>query len=325
MMTGRGGWPMSVFLTPDSSRSTAAPIGRPDRDGHARLRPGADGRAQTPGDNRRDEVRRTGRPLTEQLRQSTGHARTGPGPLDVELAHQAARALERNSIPATADSAARRNFPIRWTCGCCCDVRRREAATAAARWSRSRSTKWPRGGIYDQLGGGFHRYSVDAAGWCRISRKCSTTMPCWPRLRRSLSGDRRRRLRPRARETLDYVLREMTDPGGGFYSTQDADSEGEEGKFYLWTPAEIEQRSAPQRAATFCYAYDVTEAGNFEEAAPFSTAPRPSCSAPRCSAVTPEELPRELAESRRRRIAGGRETARRVQGSTTKCSSVGTA
>jgi uncharacterized protein len=67
-----------------------------------------------------------------------------------------------------------------------------------------------------------------------------------------------------ARETLDYALREMTDPAGGFYSTQDADSEGEEGKFFVWTPTEVEAVLGPADAKTFNYVYDVTPEGNFE-------------------------------------------------------------
>src|SRR5437764_3613830 len=66
------------------------------------------------------------------------------------------------------------------------------------------------------------------------------------------------------RKTLDYVLREMTSPEGGFYSTQDADSEGEEGKFFLWTPAEIEKALLPEDAPLFMQYYDVTPQGNFE-------------------------------------------------------------
>src|SRR4029079_3130050 len=67
-----------------------------------------------------------------------------------------------------------------------------------------------------------------------------------------------------ARETCDYVLRDLTDPAGGFYSPEDDNSEGEEGKFYVWTPAEIEAVLGPEQGKLFCYAYDVTNPGNFE-------------------------------------------------------------
>ena len=121
------------------------------------------------------------------------------------------------------------------------------------------------GGIYDQLGGGFHRYSVDAE-WlvphfekmlydnALLSRLylhtyLVTVNPFYERI---------------VEETLDYIVREMVSPEGGFYSTQDADSEGEEGKFFTWTVEEIEAALLPEDARLFMLYYDVTGDGNFE-------------------------------------------------------------
>lgn len=121
------------------------------------------------------------------------------------------------------------------------------------------------GGIYDQLGGGFHRYSTgktwlvphfekmlyDNALLSRVylHTYLVTGVPFYRRI---------------VEETLDYVVREMTSPEGGFYSTQDADSEGVEGKFFVWTPAEIEQVLSAEDATLFMPYYDVTRRGNFE-------------------------------------------------------------
>jgi len=121
-----------------------------------------------------------------------------------------------------------------------------------------------RGGMYDQLGGGFHRYSVDDH-WLvphfekmlyDVSQLARVYLHAW-----QVTGEPF--FRTVTEETLDYVMREMTDPDGGFYSTQDADSEGEEGKFFVWTPAEIREMLR-DNADDFMAAYGVTQHGNFE-------------------------------------------------------------
>ncbi len=121
-----------------------------------------------------------------------------------------------------------------------------------------------RGGIYDQLGGGFHRYSVDARWLTPHFEKMLYDNAQLPRVYlHAWQVTGQPFFRAIAEETLDYVLREMTDPAGGFYATQDADSEGQEGKFFVWTPAEI--RAVLGTAANaFMAAYGVTERGNFE-------------------------------------------------------------
>jgi uncharacterized protein YyaL (SSP411 family) len=121
------------------------------------------------------------------------------------------------------------------------------------------------GGIYDQLGGGFHRYSVDDVWLVPHFEKMLYDNALLSRIYLHtylVTGNTfYRRI---AEETLDYIVREMTSPEGGFYSTQDADSEGEEGKFFLWTRDEVEQALSSQDAALFAAYYDVTPHGNFE-------------------------------------------------------------
>ncbi len=141
----------------------------------------------------------------------------------------------------------------------------------AAAWSRSVLDAMMRGGIYDQLGGGFHRYATDEAWLVPHFEKmlydnaqlARVYLHAW-----QLTGDPS--YRRVAEETLDYVAREMRDASGGFYSAQDADSEGEEGRFFVWTAEEItavieaSDESAQGDAELFMLAYGVTECGNFE-------------------------------------------------------------
>ncbi len=125
--------------------------------------------------------------------------------------------------------------------------------------------KMAAGGIYDHLGGGFHRYSVDER-WLvphfekMLYDNALLTAAYTEGFLATGNADYSRVVR----ETCDYVLRDLTDPAGGFYSTEDADSEGEEGKFYVWTQEEVQSILGTDAAEIFCYVYDVTEPGNFE-------------------------------------------------------------
>src|SRR6476660_4381115 len=125
--------------------------------------------------------------------------------------------------------------------------------------------KMANGGIYDQLGGGFHRYSVDAVWLVPHFEKMlydnAQLIRIYVHLFQITRDEFYRRV---AVETLEYVRREMLDSGGGFYSTQDADSEGDEGKFFIWTPVEIDALLGVEDAEVFGRMYDVTEQGNFE-------------------------------------------------------------
>ena len=119
--------------------------------------------------------------------------------------------------------------------------------------------------MYDQLGGGFHRYATDAKWLVPHFEKMLYDNALLSRLYLHYYQISKDEL---ARETtegiLDYVIREMTNDEGGFYSTQDADSEGHEGKFFVWDIAEIRSVLGEKEATLFCAAYDTTDGGNFE-------------------------------------------------------------
>jgi uncharacterized protein YyaL (SSP411 family) len=122
------------------------------------------------------------------------------------------------------------------------------------------------GGIYDQIGGGFHRYAVDAVWLVPHFEKMLYDNAQLARLYLHVfqitKDDFYKQV---AVDTLEYIKREMLDAKGGFYSTQDADSEGVEGKFFVWTPKEIEEILGEEDAQIFNFYYDVSEEGNFEE------------------------------------------------------------
>jgi uncharacterized protein YyaL (SSP411 family) len=127
--------------------------------------------------------------------------------------------------------------------------------------------KLARGGIYDQLGGGFHRYSVDAAWLVPHFEKMlydNALLPSLYLAHTQLTGSTlSRRI---AQETLDFILRDMADPQGGFYAAWDADSEGVEGKYYVWSLEEVERVVGPEAAPLMVAALGVTREGNFEGA-----------------------------------------------------------
>jgi uncharacterized protein YyaL (SSP411 family) len=121
------------------------------------------------------------------------------------------------------------------------------------------------GGIYDHLGGGFHRYSVDERWLIPHFEKMLYDNALLSRTYfEAYQATRKERYRRVAEEVLNYVLREMKSPEGGFYSTQDADSEGEEGKFYVWTKDQIKEVLGKEKGTPFCAYYGVTPQGNFE-------------------------------------------------------------
>jgi uncharacterized protein YyaL (SSP411 family) len=168
--------------------------------------------------------------------------------------------------------------------------------------------------MYDPLGGGFHRYSVDARWLVPHFEKMLYDNALLARLylhAYQLTG--KPFYRRIVAETLDYVVREMTHPAGGFYSTQDADSEGEEGKFFLWTPAEVTAILGEEEGQIFCAAYDVKPGGNFEGKSILNV-PLPFEDVAQHLNLSPERLADILArgrarlfEAREQRIKPGRD------------------
>ena len=265
LLTGRGGWPMSVFLTPDLQPFFGGtywpPTGRMGMPGFDQvLRAVIDA-----WKNRREEAVAQAGELTRHL---TGAKLAGAdegGELSEKLLRGADSALERTFDPRHGGFGAAPKFPHPLDLRLMLRFWRRWNRGVALEMVTKTLDKMAAGGIFDQLGGGFHRYSVDERWLVPHFEKMlydnALLAACYVE---GYLATEREAYADTARATLDYVLRDMTDPAGGFYSSEDADSEGEEGKFYTWTPAEIAAVLGPEAAETFCRVYDVSDAGNFE-------------------------------------------------------------
>ena len=265
MLTGHGGWPLTMFLTPSGEPFFGGTYFPPvDRHGMPAFPRVLAGVAQAYHE-KRDQVRES----VEQLR--GGLARNEQPPpatsdLPADLAVGAARALTRHYDAEHGGMGGAPKFPN--TMVFSLFLRAYHATGEASFRTMAVDTvhRMAAGGIYDQLGGGFHRYSVDARWLVPHFEKMLYDNALLVRLAleayQATGGDAE--CRRVVEETLAYISREMTHPEGGFYAAQDADSEGVEGKFFVWTRDEVMSLLGDDAGEVFCRFYDVTSEGNFE-------------------------------------------------------------
>ncbi len=266
-MTGRGGWPMSVFLTPDGKPFFGGtyypPEDRHGMPGFRRVILSVDQAWK----NRKQEIIDSAGEMTSHLADLARLPKAdSTETLDLKLLDSAAAALRRQFDPVHGGFGQSPKFPhpmdlrLLLRCGARC------GDAHAIHMVRHTLDKMARGGIYDHLGGGFARYSTDAKWLVPHFEKmlydnallALTYTEAW-----QLTGEED--FARVTRETLDYLLSRMTDPlEGGFYATEDADSEGEEGKYYVWDRTEVNSLLGTERAERFCRIYDVSPHGNWE-------------------------------------------------------------
>ncbi|HEX2034133.1 MAG TPA: thioredoxin domain-containing protein [Chloroflexota bacterium] len=265
-LTRHGGWPMTVFLLPDGTPFYGGTYFPPEpRFGMPSFRQVLEAISDAYR-QRREEVEQGAAQLRTMLQQAP--ALRGRGETDRLTPTILERAVDSFSKSFDATNGGfgdKPKFPQPMNLEALLRIWRRTRQPQALQMVQVTLDKMAQGGIYDQLGGGFHRYSVDERWLVPHFEKMLYDNAQLSRVYlygfQVTGSELYRRI---CTETLDYVRREMTSPEGGFYSTQDADSEGEEGKFFLWTPAEVTALLGETDGRLFSAYFDVTEEGNFE-------------------------------------------------------------
>ena len=312
-MTGGGGWPMSVWLTPEGVPfygGTYFP--NTPRHGLPSFAQVLSALAEA-WQHQPDQLRRTTDSVLDHLRQESGLLGQAGGALNAGVLDFAVQNIGASFDWANGGWGKAPKFPQPMAIEFLLRYHARKRDEYALRIAGHALTAMARGGIYDQLGGGFHRYSTDAS-WIvphfekmlyDNSQLARAYLHAW-----QLTGaDFYRRV---AAETLDYVAREMTHPDGGFYSTQDADSEGEEGKFFVWSIDEIRDLLGDE-AIVFNDVHGVKRDGNFEghnilhvARDPVEVAGANGVGVEQLGAIL-ERAKRRLFEAREKRVKPGRD------------------
>ena len=263
VMTAAGGWPLSVFLTPDGRPFFGGTYFPPeDRFG----RPGFERVLFAIADaweNRRAELLESAGTVRAALDRLDEPAREET--LSADILKNAYSQLERIFDKTYGGFGGPPKFPQPTNLSMLLGYWHRTGDERALAMVEATLDAMAKGGIYDHLGGGFHRYSTDARWFVPHFEKmlCDQALLSRSYVQAYQATGKETYARI-ARETFDYVLRDMRDPKGGFYSAEDADSEGKEGLFYVWELNEIKKVLGADSGGIFADYYGVTERGNFE-------------------------------------------------------------
>ncbi|MDH4082766.1 MAG: DUF255 domain-containing protein [Nitrospira sp.] len=311
MNHGHGGWPMTVFLTPDQEPFFTGTYFPPeDRWG----RPGFASVLKKIADyweTRPSEVQAQAKELTQQLQ----GARQIPSPISISesLLQEAVGQFQEEFDEAHGGFGTAPKFPPAMGLSFLLRSHRRSDDPRTLAMVTKTLDMMAAGGIYDHIGGGFARYSTDARWLVPHFEKMLYDNALLARVYvEAYQVTKKPLYRQVATEILDYIGREMTGPEGGIYSSTDADSEGVEGKFFVWTPQEVENvLKNDEDARRFCALYDITASGNWEHKS-IPNRLRPIEEVARQLNLTPDELMETasrakplLYEARRQRIPPG--------------------
>ena len=264
LTSGHGGHPMTVFLTPDGVPFFGGTYFPPVRRYNMPAFPEILESVATAYRERRDEIETSVVGILGELRR-VGLAEKSTSALSNDQLDSAFRSIAKSYDAVNGGFGGAPKFPAPMTLEFCLKYWARTRDEQALEIVSNSCRKMAEGGIYDQLAGGFHRYTVDAI-WLtpHFEKMLYDNAQLAQIYLDAYQATNNQFFKQIAVETLRYIEREMTDPSGGFYSATDADSEGVEGKFFVWTPREIKEILGAENGGIFCFHYDVTESGNFE-------------------------------------------------------------
>jgi len=264
MTTGSGGWPLTVFLTPNLVPFYGGTYFPPEdyygKPGFKRL---LQIMAETYKNNPK-KIEANKKEIVQQLNQVSQWGQ-GTAALKESVLDESYSVLLSQFDPDHGGFGKAPKFPSAMSLSFLLRYQNRSEKQTSLKMIKLSLKEMSQGGIYDQLGGGFHRYSVDKKWLVPHFEKMlydnALLSKAYLEAYQVTGNPYYKKI---VEETLDWAKHEMLDKSGGFYSAQDADSEGEEGKFYVWTPTEIEDSLGKKNAQIFCDYFDVSSGGNFE-------------------------------------------------------------
>lgn len=263
MITGHGGWPLTVFLDhgkrPFYGGTYFPPVSMYGRPGF----PDVLEAVHRKWVEERDRIREAGEELTKYLQNEPGRSHQPEMP-EQDFPEKAVSELYRYADTTNGGFNDAPKFPNPSLLQLLINVGGRRKESRELNHCLLTLNRMARGGIYDQLGGGFHRYSTDSIWLTPHFEKMLYDNAQLIRLYSigyQLTGNQE--YQRVVKETADYARREMMAPAGGFYATQDADSEGEEGRYFLWTPDQVKEVLNEEEARLIMEYYGISQAGNF--------------------------------------------------------------
>ncbi len=263
-MTGRGGWPMTVFLTPGCRPFYSGTYFPPEDRGGMPGFPRVLNSVADAYRDKREAVGKSAARVVEFLHNQAASSAYAPA-IGCEQLAEAARNLVGSMDGKHGGFGQAPKFPGSMALAFLLAMETDAPDPGREQLLRTALDRMAAGGIYDHLGGGFHRYSVDRF-WLvpHFEKMLYDQALLAPLFGQAWQAFGEPHYRSTALGVLEFVARELTSPEGGFYATQDADSEGVEGKFFVWSPAEIREVVGEADADLVCRYFDVSEVGNFE-------------------------------------------------------------